>query len=508
MNTVVLAWIAVIVYILLTSYLAFRGWQKSKSFESYALGAKDISPIVVGLSLSASLTSAATFVTNPGLVFHDGISALLGFGVAAASGIMVGLIFFSKAFRSFGAQVSALTVPQWIGNRYHSKTLSVGFGILSLALITFAVLIVVALSHVLHLLLHIDIQFITISIIIFVFGYVMFGGVNTHAYTNAIQAGIMIIVAFILLGSGIHTLWAEPNLFAKLAAIDPNLVKVVNPSSMLFRNWFEVFFCNFVMGLALVCQPHTLSKTLYLKDNQGIRQFLATSIVVGFLFALVMIIGLFARALYPEIATAVKQSSLDVVVPLYIKSTFDAPFWGGILRVIVSIGLLCAGLSTLEGILLGITTIISSDLYLGIFGNNLLKNWTPEEKGRSALKVGRFSYVMLAVIVYFISMEQITNPTGKSVVIFTMYFIYLLTAASLIPITAGMFIAKAKKIAVTTAAISAVITFVVIYYHKISVMSNNPAFLGAMSILVAVAVFVVFQWLLPLAANLCRFRRE
>ena len=69
------------------------------------VGNGDIAPWVVGLSLSAQLTSVATFVVNPGLVYAYGLSGLLGFGVAAAGGITLGLLLFSKAFRRVGARV-------------------------------------------------------------------------------------------------------------------------------------------------------------------------------------------------------------------------------------------------------------------------------------------------------------------------------------------------------------------------------------------------------------------
>ncbi len=498
MSTLTLAWLAIGLYIALVAFLAYKGWKKSKTLDSYAVGAKDISPIVVGLSLSASLTSVATFVTNPGLVFVYGTSALLGFGVAAALGITLGLVFFSKAFRTFGTTVQALTVPQWIGTRYNSKPLSIGFAFLSLALITFAVLIVVALAHVLHQLLHIDKTYIIIGLIMIVFTYVMFGGVNTHAYTNAIQAVVMIIVAIILIASGVHTFFEEPGLVESVRKIDANLMKAVNPKSLYFRNWFEAFFCNFLIGLALICQPHTLSKTLYLKDNKDIRKFLATAVVVGGLFAMVMIVGLFARKLYNAdiLQSIAKTRSFDVVVATYI----DKGFVGG-LKVFVSMGILFAGLSTLEGILLGVSTIISADLYLGIFSTNVLKNKTLEEKKSSALKVGRISYLFIAIITFFLAQWQIKNPTGGSVVIFAMFFLYVLTSASLVPIMAGMFIKNSKRIAVTVAAGTAVIVYTIFFFFKITYMYNNPAFLGAMSIMSALVMFSIFQWLIPVGKD-------
>ena len=109
---------------------------------------------------------------------------------------------------------------------------------------------------------------VLIGIIVFVFGYMMFGGANSMVYTNVVQASIMIIVAFILLGSGYeHFEGGISSFFDKLAKIDPMLVEPVNPQSPLFRDYFEILFCQIIVGIAIVCQPHIITKSLLLKSG-------------------------------------------------------------------------------------------------------------------------------------------------------------------------------------------------------------------------------------------------
>ena len=486
MSTLAMAWTALSIYIIITIALTYRGWRKTKSLESFAVGSGDISPFIVGLSLAVQLTSVATFVVNPGLVFAYGLSGLMGLGVAAGSGIVLGLVVFSSAFRKMGARISALSVPQWIGQRFKSKSMSLAFGFLSLALITYAVLIIVAISHVLHSLVGIEPSFIALAIIIFVFGYVMLGGANTSAYTNSIQAFIMIIVALLLVGTGVSSFWEGDGLFSKLGEIDSALVSITNPKSLYFRNLFEVFFCNFLVGLALVCQPHILAKTLYLKKDSQIKVYLATAIAAGVIFLLVMFVGLFARL---EIPATVP---IDKVIPTYMVTHFS----GGLI-VLISIGLLCAGVSTLEGILLGLTTIVSTDLYLGIFEGNLLKEKSKEQKALSAFKVGRWSFLVIGIITFLLSRWQISNPTGGSVAIFAQFGVYILTTASVVPLAAGMFFPKARKLSVQLGSLSAVVVFLGIGIFKISFMSNNPGFLAAMGITASWLVFFGLQKILP-----------
>lgn len=475
-----IAWGALGLYALVTAYLAYRGWRKTKSLESFTVGARDVSPLLVGLSLAAQLTSVATFVVNPGLVYAYGLSGLLGLGVAAALGITLGIVIFTRAFRRVGEQVTALSVPQWIGSRYKSKLLSGSFGFISLALVSYAVLIVVAISHVLAALLGLPAWMMAAGLILFVFTYVALGGVNAHIQTNAMQALIMVVVALILVGAGLPLLWEGDGLFARIAAIDSSLVGVTNPSSPYFRNLFEVFVCNFLVGLALVCQPHILSKSLYLKQDSDVRRYLGVAIVVGVVFMSVMLVGLFARV---QLDGAV---AIDHVVPAYIASNFS---YG--VRVIISIGLLCAGISTLEGILLALSTVISVDLFMGLFKSGGAA--TPELARKRAFLVGRLSIVVLGVLTFLLSRWQIVNPTGGSVAIFAQYGVYGLTTASIVPLASGMFIASARRLAVTAGTFASLGTYFFLAISGIFTMSNNPAFLATGGIVAGWIVFAIVQ---------------
>lgn len=75
------AWIAVIAYMALILFFVIRGAIQTKNISDYALGNIAFSPIAVGLALAASMTSAATFIINPGFIAYYGISGFLSFGL-------------------------------------------------------------------------------------------------------------------------------------------------------------------------------------------------------------------------------------------------------------------------------------------------------------------------------------------------------------------------------------------------------------------------------------------
>ena len=360
-------WILVSIYMLVILFLVIRGALRIKSMSDYAVGNVSFSPIAVGLSLAASMTSAATFIINPGFVALYGVSGFISLAVVLPLAAMVSLYFLTKGFRKQGTTIKALTMAQWIGNRYQNKNYALFFAFLSLLLITFIVLICVGLTAILSKALNLTPLYVLIAIVTFVFGYMMFGGANSMVYTNLIQACIMIVVAIVLLGSGYeHFSNGVKGFFEKLSAIDPALAGTTNPKSPLFRDFFEIIVCQIVVGVAIVCQPHIITKSLLLKNAKDVNKYLMVGIVVELLFFLVVIVGLYARLRFPDLTLNGKPMPMDTIMSTYVIQEF--PVYVGLL---VVMGLISAGLSTLEGLIQALSTTITSDIVKPLAGKRL-----------------------------------------------------------------------------------------------------------------------------------------
>ncbi|HML85284.1 MAG TPA: hypothetical protein PKE52_09005 [Bacteroidales bacterium] len=104
------AWVLIIFYAALILFFVIRGALRTKSISEYALGSVNFSPWFVGLSLAAAMTSAATFIINPGLIAAYGLSGFLSFGVFFPVAALVSLIILTKSFRKYGANVKALSL--------------------------------------------------------------------------------------------------------------------------------------------------------------------------------------------------------------------------------------------------------------------------------------------------------------------------------------------------------------------------------------------------------------
>ena len=479
-------WILVLVYSAVILFFVVRGARKTKDISDYAVGNIKFSPVAVGLSLAASMTSAATFIINPGFIAYYGISAFLSYGIFLPIAAIVSLIFLSKRFRKYGTSVKALTMAQWMGTRYQSKGYALFFAFLSLLLITFIVLICVGLTKVLSKTLNVDELTILIGIVVFIFGYMMFGGANSMVYTNTVQAIIMLVVAFILLGSGYeHFSNGINNFLNKLASIDPKLVQTTNESSFLFRDYFEIIVAQMVVGVAIVCQPHIITKSLLLKSDSDVNKYLLTAAVVQMIFFLVVFTGLYARIEFPDLMINGAPLKLDGVISAYVVKKFTVYF-----GLIVVMGLISAGISTLEGLIQSISTTVTTDIIKPLFGKFLSKD---EKKNSSSLiLINKIVIAVIGIVSIYLSYDQLINPK-LSVGIFAQNGVYAYFSAAFVPILFGMFFKNVSKISVVSASIVAVIVHFSFFYGQIKVpfsvaTGENPGVAAAMAILSSVLV--------------------
>ncbi len=471
-------------------FFVIRGALRTTSIADYAVGSIQFSPVVVGLSLAASITSAATFIINPGFIALYGVSGIIAFAIVLPTGLIISLVVLTKSFRKYGQSVKALTMAQWIGARYGSKWFALFFAFLSLLLLTFIVLICVGMTKVMSNALNIKEMYILFGLVIFVFGYMMFGGANSMVYTNTIQALLMLIVAFVLLGSGFEHFKGGVNAFMdKLAAIDPALVTATNPASPLFRDWFEIVFCNFVVGIAIVCQPHILTKSLLLKKETDVNKYLLTGIIVEVIFFAVVIAGLYARLSFPDLTVNGQKINMDGIIPAYVVAEF--PVYVGI---IVIMGLLSAGLSTLEGLIQSLSTTITNDIIAPLAG---MRKDVAQQASRLVF-VNKIVIVLLAATAIWMTRQQLLHP-NLSVGIFAQNGVYAFFSAAFMPVLLGVFSKNTPRIAPVAASITAVLVHFSVYYIGITPYMQgavrNPAIAATLAILASAAVGLAFLFI-------------
>ena len=402
MGTTGWAWVFFLAYAVSTSFLAWRGGRKGGDAATFALGSGRMHWAVAGVTLGACLASSAMFVIFPGFVYAEGLPALIGFSLPLTAGLLVGLLAFAPRFQALGGRYRALTVPHWLGARYGSPALRRTFSALNVLNVAYLVLIAVGCGYVMQRALGVPYEAAVVGIVLFVFGYTGFGGAWAHAFTNTLQGGIMLVVAVLVFGSGV-ALWRDGSLVESLAQTG-----LTADGSVLFSTPWEVWLVPFVMGIALSTQPHLLTKALYVGSRRELGLTIATGIGTFVVFSLVLFAGAYARIVLPA---GIPQ---DQAMAEYLLVAFPWPP----VAALVSVAILSASMSTMDGLLVAVSASVANDLF----------------PGRGSVRLNR---VVLAVLALVTIGAALSPP--KLVLILGQQGVYGLVAASAGPLIVGLF---------------------------------------------------------------------
>lgn len=486
-------WIALLLYMGAIVFFVVRGALRTHNMKDFALGSMQFSPSFLGLSLAASMSSAATFIINPGFVAYYGVSGFISMAVFLPIGTLVSLAILSRRFRKYGQSVNARTIAQWMGIRYQSSGFALFFGFLSLLMIAFIVMICVGLTQVISRSLNLEILPTLIGVVAFTFTYMMFGGANSMVYTNTVQAFLKLVVAVILLTSG-YDYFSEGvhGFLAKLAAIDPVLAKPFNPQSPLFRDFFEVVICQLVVGTAIVCQPHILTRSLLLKNDKDLNRFLAVAILAQALFFMVVFVGLYARILFPTLQFNGQPIPLDGVMGTFVVSRFPV-----YIAIVLVLGMISAGMATLEGLIQSLSTTFTSDIIKPLTGHKLIRQSGVSGGMVSELTMNRIVIGLMALIAIYMSYQQLLQP-DLSVGIFAQNGVYAYFCGAFVPVLFGIFLKDVPRTAAIAASITAVTVHFSVYYGRLTPYmqsgTRNPGVAAAIAILCSLIVGLVLYY--------------
>lgn len=449
-------------YIALVFYLSWVGMRRTRDIRGFSIGNKDMNPYVIGITLAASISSTATFVINPGFVYTHGVSAYLHYAIAAPLGILTAFLVLTRGFLRLGESSKAMTIPQWIYSRYSHRGLSLFFALINLLSITFVVLILVGCSLLVTGLFPVDQKTALVLVLLFVFSYVLMGGTYAHAYTNTLQGLMMLVITVVLFYQGLKYFGSDP--MATLGAISEDYASAFNRSSNLYFSFFSVFLSGFVVTFALMLQPHILTKILYLRSERDIGKFIGTTVVVGSVFSLMLMLGFYARL------AGLDVPAQDAVVREYLIHEFAGTPVGQYLLVLIFLTLLAAGMSTLDGILVSLSAMVVNDIVHPLFG-----------KAVNGLALSRVILVIVGVIGLLLAWDP-----PPLIGLFAQKGVYGLAAASTVPILFGVLVQRHIPLwVVSLAAGLALVTHLAL---NLSGLVPNPAVSATYGIIASLVV--------------------
>ncbi len=490
-----MAWTLFAFYLLGTSWLGWLGYRRTRGFSSFAIGNRDLHPVVVGITLAASTASAATFIINPGFVYVDGFSAWFHMVIGTGVGFVSMLYVLSFQFRRIGEQTKALTIPDWIGKRYRSRGFALYFSMLNLLSFAFVVLLVGGISIVMQSLLGISNTLALAITLTFVTGYVFVGGTYAHVLTNMLQGTLMIGVTILVLGACVSIMSSDwLSIADRLREIDPNLLAPVNAEGALFNDVFSIYVAGFLVGAVVVCQPHILTKALYVKSDKEVRQYLLVFTVVFALFLLLVTVGFFAHLTVPGTALLDPETGAfrqDLVMTVFLKTMF--PEW---LFTVISIVLLAAAMSTLDGLLVSISTITANDLVLNVVASREQTPEANERRMRMALKLSHVVLVVVALAAFLINLQP-----PRLLGIFGQVGVYGLAVAAAPALLLGVIWREAPLALAWGGSVAAITIHFVLYFSGerlfpgSSLTFANPGVTASLAALGTIPVMLAIGWI-------------
>jgi sodium/pantothenate symporter len=170
----------------------------------------------------------------------------------------------------------------------------------------------------------------------------------------------------------------------------------------------------------------------------------------------VVLTGFYARLTFPDLVANGVPLKNDGIISAYVVAAFADSRVAVFVGLIVILGLISAGISTLEGLIQSVSTTITSDIIKPLFGKHI-------KTELAYISINKISIILLAIVTIFVSYDQLVNPK-LSVAMLAQNGVYAYFSAAFIPVIFGIFLKDVDIRAPFWATITALFVHFGIYY--------------------------------------------
>jgi|TARA_B110000879_G_scaffold122717_1_gene162412 SSS family solute:Na+ symporter len=273
-------WISLLLYFGLMIGIGFYAARTSTaSSEDYMLGGRNLHPAVAALSAGASDMSGWLLIGLPGALYATGlIESWIGIGLFF--GALANWIIVAPRLREQTERYdNALTVPQFLANRFPSKAIALRTISAIIVVVFFVVytasglvaggkLFTSAFGDLINLSMMSDYLFGVWFTLIIVMTYTVIGGFLAVSLTDFVQGCIMML-ALIIMPIVILTTGQGDGLVAageRLTEIDPNYLSLFDGLSVIG------FFSAIAWGLGYFGQPHIIVRFMAVRSVKDVAK--------------------------------------------------------------------------------------------------------------------------------------------------------------------------------------------------------------------------------------------
>ena len=469
-------WTYLLVGITFTLYIGIALWSRAGSTKEFYVAGGGVSPLANGMATAADWMSAASFISMAGLISFmgfDGSVYLMGW----TGGYVLLALLLAPYLRKFGK----FTVPDFIGERYYSKTARI-VAVLCALLVSFTYVAgqMRGVGVVFSRFLEVDINTGVIIGMIIVLFYAVLGGMKGITYTQVAQYCVLIFAFMVpaifisiqMTGSPIPQLGMGAKgadgvyLLEKLNGLSTELGFAEYTKGS--KSTLDVFAITAALMVGTAGLPHVIVRFFTVKRVRDARKSAGLALLfIAILYTTAPAVAVFARTnlintvsnqpyanmptwfsnwektglltfedkngdgLIQYVAPAeVNELTVDRdIMVLANPEIANLPAW---VIALVAAGSLAAALSTAAGLLLVISAAVSHDLIKNVFN--------PKISEKQELIAARLSAVGAVVVAGYFGI----NPPGFVAAVVALAF--GLAAASIFPaIIMGIFYKKMNK---------------------------------------------------------------
>jgi len=471
-------WTYILVGITFALYIGIAIWSRASSTKDFYIAGGGVSPLANGMATAADWMSAASFISMAGIIAfagYDGSVYLMGW----TGGYVLLALLLAPYLRKFGK----FTVPDFIGDRYYSKTARIVAVICALIVsFTYVAGQMRGVGVVFSRFLEVDINTGVIIGMVIVLFYAVLGGMKGITYTQVAQYCVLIFAFMVpaifisiqMTGNPIPQLGMGSTLndgsgtflLDKLNGLSTELGFTEYTDGS--KKMIDVFAITLALMVGTAGLPHVIVRFFTVKRVKDARKSAGIALLlIAILYTTAPAVAVFAKTNlintvsnkpYSEMPEWFKnwentglltftdknkdgniqyladKSKNELVVDndimvLANPEIANLPAW---VIALVAAGGLAAALSTAAGLLLVISASVSHDLIKKIFRPNI------SEKGE--LWAARISATVAVVIAGYFGI----NPPGFVAAVVALAF--GLAAASFFPaILLGIFYKKMNK---------------------------------------------------------------
>jgi len=383
MSTTFWVWFGIAIYIavgLVIAVMARR--QLGAGVSEFFLANRRVGGFVSAGTYGATTYSAFMMVGLAGLTYLSGVGAL-GFELTYLCGMFM-MVFFLPRYWLVGRKYGYVSPTELLSDRYQSKWVGATAAILALVfLVPYSAVQLMGVGYLMNGISQGAIPVVA-GIIIAVFCAIAWSniaGMRSVAWTDTFQALIMIVTSAAVLGVVVAALGGFGSFFSKLESAASGLLTVPTAKGAFKLNMFIGMSLPWLFFL--ISNPQVSQRLFIPKSVMAMKQMLGGFLVFGFIYTLISVLwGFSATLLVPGLVKP------DLATP----TLLSLPIIPMGLAIIVMIGITAAAISTIDSILLTLSSVWARDIHKGLIN--------PKVSEARELRVGQWVIPIMAIIAF------------------------------------------------------------------------------------------------------------